>query len=284
MKKPKNALKDIEGINPDFYDLFQETILGKQYCKDVEFLKQELEKLTINDVINELNNMILNSTSSILIEAPIEENPALINTIANYLDSSNFAFKPINSNAKRMLNNSIYDCIIKTDDDLQNTIAQIYQFNTNGNFEDDILLTLLSIILRNKNHNQIREKDRLAYYTGANFETFNNIGTIYLRTDSSCKNKSDIQKIQQDYNKNIAQLLNGEISQEELLFAKNQLKGLLFESAQLGPYFHLILRMPNALNSLSKIEKMIDEINIKNIRAAANYAFKDKPKHIIIAN
>lgn len=280
----KDALKDIKKINPDFYNLLTEATLGKQYCKDVEFLKQELEKLTINDVINELNNMILNSTSSVLVEAPIEQNSALANAIANCFDSSNFTFKPINSNIKRALDNSSYDCIIKADDDSQNTITQVYQFDTNGNFKDDVLLKLLSIILRSKNHDQIREQDGLAYYSGANFETFNNIGTIYLSTDSSCKNKSDIQKIQQDYNKNIAQLLNGEITQEELLLAKNRLKGWMYETTKFGPQFHSILRMPNALSSLAQTEKMIDEFSIEDIKSIANYAFKNKPKHVIIAN
>ena len=48
-------------------------------------------------------------------------------------------------------------------------------------------------------------------------------------------------------------------------------------------YLHDLVLMPNGLEILSQIEKIIDEIIIEDIRQYANYAFKANPKYIISA-
>lgn len=285
----EEALKDIESITNSHFSLFEEMVCGKKYNKDVETLKKELEKLTLNDVVNQLNNMILNSSSTIVVKAPISKNPSLMNLIANSFDSSGFNFKPFDSYQTPKQRDTLNcDCLIKTDEVNQNSISQVFQFKTSGNLKDDTTFKLLAKILGNKNFNQIREKDGLAYSTKVEYIDTYGIGAFYLNTESSCSNKGDIETIFNGYKKGIDEALKGDITQDELTFAKNKLKGEMIAyftqgNYDLNYYLHDLALIPAGLESLAQLEKIIDEITIEDIKNYATYAFKNKAKCLISA-
>lgn len=285
----KEALEDIESISNNQFSLFEEMVCGKKYSQDIETLKKELEKLTINDVVNQLNNMILNSSSTVVVKAPINQNPTLASVIANSLDSTAFSFKPFDSYQNASKRETIdCDCLVKADEVKQNEISEIFQFKTLGNLKDDTVFRLLSRILSEKNFNQIREKDGLAYSTSVEYVDTYGVGAFYFNTESSCANQGDIQKIYEGYKKSVNEVKTGNITQDELVFAKNKLKGEIISYFTQGNYavnyyLHDLVLMPNGLEILSQIEKIIDEIIIEDIRQYANYAFKANPKYIISA-
>ena len=90
------------------------------------------------------------------------------------------------------------------------------------------------------------------------------------------------------FKKSINEVLSGDITQDELTFAKNKLKGEIisyFEqgNSEINFYLHDLALMPNGLESLKQLETIIENIKVDDIRKYANYAFKNQPKTIISA-
>ncbi|MBR3605850.1 MAG: insulinase family protein, partial [Candidatus Gastranaerophilales bacterium] len=77
----KEAIKTIDEMSVSAFEVFCQSIFGSKYTITKEQLKAQVEKLTLNDLVNDLNNMILNSKSSYVVKAPIVNNPSLMNEI-----------------------------------------------------------------------------------------------------------------------------------------------------------------------------------------------------------
>ena len=109
------------------------------------------------------------------------------------------------------------------------------------------------------------------------------IGNISFETDSSCSNKGDIAKILESYNSNVSKVLNGQITDDELTFAKNKLKGSVisvFETDEnTVPWLLCSGEKQGTIESIDKIKDIIDSITIEDLQRAANYAFKSKPRY-----
>ena len=101
-------------------------------------------------------------------------------------------------------------------------------------------------------------------------------------------NKGDINKIYNGYKKGINEVLSFNINDDELLLAKNKLKGGIasqFEdkTETLDYYLHEKCLNPTGIESLTQQKDIIDSITIEDIKKAANYIFANKPKYIISA-
>ncbi|MBR3605190.1 MAG: hypothetical protein IKL52_04090 [Candidatus Gastranaerophilales bacterium] len=128
----------------------------------------------------------------------------------------------------------------------------------------------------------------LAYYSGASYEQKANQGMIILNTEASCNNKGDLDKIFTQYGKNIAETMNGQITSDELVFAKNKIKGYLKscfddKSDKMFEKLHSCAFDANIVNSLANIDEILDSITIQDIQNAANYVFNNNSQKIIIA-
>lgn len=282
-KAKEKALENLETQQATYDDDLDEFSYGKKYAQNVEFLKSQIERMTLEDLINDFNNMILNSQSVILVQAPISKNPQLMNEIASHFDSPNFKFQVNESKTPQIPNNP--QVMIRLDNASQNTILKQYSFPVSGNIKDKYVFKLLAEILAKKNFNLIREQQGLAYYSGANFEYKNYIGCINLTTDSSCKNEDDARKILDSYNANVSEMLHGQINKEEIILAKNQLKGNIasyFEDES-KTAFCLMNEFDNIgeLENISEINKIIDSITFEDIQKASKYVFSNKPKYFI---
>jgi hypothetical protein len=284
----KEAIKAIDEMESSAFEQFSESIFGSKYTTKKEKLKALVENLTLNDIVNDLNNMILNSESCYVIKAPIAKNPNLAQDIANMLNSENMLSKQKNPNGQLAHNSNFADCVTCVNNSNQNQIAQGYNFTISQNPKDYFIFSLLSKILANKNHNTIREKMGLAYYSGASFKQKSNQGMILLKTEASCNNDGDLKRIFEQYEENIAKLLNGEISNDELLLAKNKLKGYLKtcfndKDMELDEILHKFSFNQHMIDSFSVSDDIISSITIDDIQKAANHVFKNKSQKILIA-
>lgn len=284
----KEAIKTIDEMESSAFEQFSQSIFGTKYTTSKEYLKAQVEQLTLNDIVNDLNNMILNSQSSYVVKAPILKNPSLAQDIANMLNTPNLNFKQQSQNGILEANPTFADCVISVDNANQNKIAQGYNFKISSNPKDYYIFSILAKILAGKNHNTIREKMGLAYYSGASFMQKANQGMIMLNTEASCNNNGDLEKLFSQYQSNVNELLNGEISADELLLAKNKMKGYIKscfndKGDSMYDYLHNFAFNPYLIDSCRYADDIIESITIDDIKNAANYAFKNKPQKIIIA-
>lgn len=284
----KDALKDIDDMSSSAFKQYCQSLFGEKYATSKEFLKQQVEKLTLNDIVSDLNNMILNAQSSYVIKAPIAKYPALAQDIANMLNCPNLHFKNQNQDTQLKANTDNAACVVSVDNVNQNKIALGYNFPISKNPKDYYIFSLLAKVIANKNHNTIREKMGLAYYSGAFFEQKGNQGMLVLNTEASCNNKGDLEKIFTQYDENFNSTLSGQIGEEELLFAKNKLKGYLKscfndKNNSLFELLHEFAFDLNMINSLNEAGDIIDSITVEDIYRAINYVAKNKPQKILIA-
>lgn len=284
----KDALKDIDDASSSVFKQFCQTVYGSKYITSKEYLKQQIEKLTLNDVVNDLNNMVLNARSSYVVKAPIFKNPNLAQDIANMLNCPNLHFRTQEQNTQLIPHNINADCVVSVDNANQNKIAQGYNFTISKNPKDYFIFSLLAEVIADKNHDTIREKMGLAYYSGASYEQKGNQGMLILNTEASCNNKGDLEKIFTQYEQNFNSILNGQVTQEELLLAKNKLKGYLKscfndKNTSMFELLHEFAFDFNMINSLNSAGNIIDSITVDDINRAANYISRNKPQKILIA-
>lgn len=284
----KDALKEIEDMESSTFEQFCESIFGSKFTTSKEVLKAQVEKLSLNDIVRDLNGMVLNSQSSYVVKAPIANNPNLAQDIANMLNTSNMQFNKQSGNKTLKTNTDFSNCTITINNASQNKIAQGYSFTIGENPKDYFIFNLLSKVLAGKNHNTVRERLGLAYYSGAQFKQKGNQGIIILNTEASCNNDGDLKKIYAQYDTNITELMNGQITEDELLLAKNKLKGYLKncfndKNEEMCEMFQNFAFKPHMINSLNNSDNIIDSITIEDIRNAANYAFNNKSQKILIA-
>lgn len=282
----RKALEDLELQEVRYEDDLDEFLFGQKYTYNIEFLKLQIEKMTLQDLINDFNGMIANSHSTILVKAPIAKNPALMNEFANNFDSFDFKFQTLNP-IKKSTPSYDYDCMLRIDNASQNTILEHYYFPISGNIKDKYTFELLAQILAKKNFDLIREKDGLAYYSGAQYESKGYGGNIYLATDLNCTNSNNVKKTLDAYKYNISEIKSKNITQEEIIFAKNKLKGTITEQFTRSDLFDFCI-MNNfnhvaELENISQISSVIDSITIEDIQNAANYVFNNKPRYFINA-
>ena len=280
----RKALEELDNSQAGYDDDLDEFSFGLKYSENTEFIKSQIEKMTLEDLINDFNNMVINSQSKIIVKGPVSSNPDLMNDIANYFDTMDFKFKPNTPSQPQNIKYD-YDCMVRVDNTSQNTILEQYTFPLSGNVKDKYIFNLLAEVLSKKNFNSIREEQGLAYYSGADIQERNMVGCISLSTDSSCNNKDDASKILNSYKANIAEILNGKITQEELILAKNKIKGSIagmFENNEnINIYLMAGFDHEVELENISQINKIIDSITIEDIQKASNYVFKNKPRYFM---
>ncbi|MBR6298058.1 MAG: insulinase family protein, partial [Candidatus Gastranaerophilales bacterium] len=159
------------------YDMFFADKMGKNSSLDEKELLEGLESLTINDVKEYYNKLLLNSYSTVVAKVPFEKNRDLINKVASSVFIPNFRFRS-GKNDKQIYAQGDKKCYIKEKN--QPEYSKVYSYKVNGNINDSMKYSLVSNVLSQRLFDLLREKMGMAYSVYSIEEENNDMGTILL--------------------------------------------------------------------------------------------------------
>lgn len=280
-EKEKNKLKgeliaELDSAKIKVSDLFTKTIYknhyyGHSYTKILE----EVDKITINDVIDSYKRIMLTGKKVLALVGDVEENGLLEKYIGNIPNSKDNESKIPLPN----LSSNDYAEIIKEDAN-QAQILQGWQVGTINDKEYPALM-LLNIILgasglSSRLFLELREKKGLAYTVRTLYETHlkSAVFSIYIGTEPS-----NIETSIEGFKDEIEKIKKFPVDENELHSAKNNLIGkqqFLSETnsqqANIMAYYSI---MGKGFNYQKEIIESIKNVTSKELQACANKYFTD---------
>ena len=279
IKKDANEEDVINRYNADKY--------GRNCSLNREELINGLEKLTFNDVKTYFNALITGASSSIVVKAPFDKNKNMINKIASEVNIPGFSFKQDAVLKSFYRDNKLSKCYLKEKN--QPYYANIYTYKINGNNNDTMKYRLLGEVLNLRLFNSLREKMGIAYSVNSYTDRSYDIGSIVLDIATSLKDKEDIKKIFNEFDKEVKRLIETPVDEKELSEAKNNLKVQILDSSSND--FLFVSRISNnikeerfGLNRMQGSTKILESITKEDIMQTARYVFKNKPDYLIEAD
>ena len=264
-------------------DKFNEFLIGQDGFGDKDTIKEGIKNLTLSECLNSFKQAILNSKSMLYITGPIVNDINALNKVANYMDTPGFKFVP--QGALTRIQKPLKSSKIVIDNAYENRFDKIYDFPISGNVKDDYCFHVLASVLSQKNKNLIREQYGLSYSSGATYipTQTNNSGHISLEAETACNSQQEIEQVFNAYDKNVSEVLRGNISETELLIAKNKVKGMIaqnFQSlnASMATFIEDVV-VTGKTESYNYANSMVDSIKIEDIIKAANHVFASKPRY-----
>ncbi len=291
----KNSPDDLLGkeLNPN----------SKYYATKEEQLK-ELDKLTLNDVIQIYNKMLNNSQANVSLAAPVSKNPNIEYSLVNNLSQDFPLFKTFvkgkSLQEDKYRVNTQEKILTAAENNAQASVVQSYQFLNNGNIEDQIKIELLDLILgsggmSSRLFEDLRNNEKIAYTVGSHVVKDGNRGEVQLYIDTSTDSDitpeaspENVNKALSGFKRNVDKLKTDFVTDEELESAKTQYKTILlntFESnIDKADIADNIKHNIYGREYYSKSLDIIDKITKEDIRAAADYVFKNPPITSIVAS
>ena len=297
------AVKKIQtycnSMNKDASTNLLAQLYGK-YFPSPKQIMEGLKTLTIDDVKEHYNNLIFNSSSNITVAAPVEKHPELKDIIINGMTTPNVKFQP---HAPKLLQsfepNKHATVLLDTEERNQAQIYKNYSFEISGNIEDEIKFELLNTILGGSPNSRLfqdlREKQKLAYTTSSQIQSFENSGILTLNILSTTDDKKqndikydNLQKSLDGFQKHTDLLMNEYVSDEELESAKMKLKQNIASQMELPGSKTALLSMnmtqPYGIKRIDEYVNTIDKITKQDIKDAAQHVFSNKPVYSILAS
>ena len=304
-KQAKDYIKNIIlSEEPNASDnLFREIFPNiKQYASQEQRL-QELEALTLEDIKNLYSQIMSDSQVHASLIADIEQKPYLQDTFNNELSIGMGTYKPYSLQKTSSYNiyqpNTEPKILKKADERIQAEVVSAYTYPKTENIDDIAKIKALNTILggsmSSRLFKRLREQDKLAYFTNSYTISNKNAGAILLNIETS----TDPSNTQEGSPENITKALNGfneivndlkskNVSEEELQNAKAKLKTEILDRLEANA--DRIDFYGNKKDSFYGIKyneelfKAIDRLTVDDIRAAANYVFKNPPVTSIVAS
>ena len=303
--KAKQIIKDsILSENVSAYDKLNKELFPslKKYDSKEERLKQ-LEALTLTDIQNLYSNIMSTSQVSAVFTAPIKEKPYLQDMFNNGLSTDMPVFRPFTKEKSTSYNiyspNTQNKILTAVEEKAQATILQAYKYKKTENIDDLAKIELLIFILgggmSSRLFNDLRENKKLAYTVGAESTYEKDSSAIILdittTTDSPDPDEGspdNVYKSLEGFERNVNLLKTQNISPQELENAKKQLKTMLLDMPETNTGKTSVYSdskySPYDIKYLEEMIKAIDKVSADDIRAAANYVFKNPPITSIVAS
>lgn len=294
-KAKKNIRQRIE--NTDYYatgliyDAAYPNSVSSPNRKDV---LANLDNITLQDIEKLRTNILKNATGQAAFTVN-EDDTEYSEKILNIINSMpNVNPKTFESNATF---NPTKDIKVHTYENqkAQADVALGYKYYTNGNIKDGIAFNLLKDLISKISFEDLREKQQLAYSVYAynesdddkNFILGCNILTTTQDEFSGKTSYENIQKSIDGFNKIIANIIQGNFSEEDLEAVKLEYKASYLHIADSDKMCtHLLSsaqRNPYGILSHNQRYNLIDTITKEDIVAAAKYIFKNKPIYAVTA-
>ena len=267
------------------YDMFFTDKMGKNSSLDEKELLEGLEALTINDVKEYYNKLLLNSYSTVVAKVPFEKNRELINKVASSVFVPNFRFRS-GRNDKQIFAEGEKKCFIKEKN--QPEYSKVYSYKVNGNINDSIKYSLVSNVLSQRLFDLLREKMGMAYSVYSIEEENNDMGTILLNITTDLKDEQSIRTIYSEFDKEVQRIMTEPVTEKELDKAKSKLKISLLESwedeSSIPTNVLNKCMKPYGLAGLQNNMEIIDSVSQDDILNSAKYMFKNEPDYLIEAD
>lgn len=289
--KAKNAAKFKYSSNRDKLDeKFNKELFGDHpYGNTSKEILNNLDNITLQDIINLYNNIISNAYGNAVISIP-DKNLTKIND--KIIKSLNIGFPNLKKyqldnsyNFQPLTNNKIF---ISPEESDFVYIKKAFIINENGNVKDKMTINLLNIILGDDGFSRIfqdlREKQYLAYAIKSHYRSQNNVGYLDLELVTSTEDKTNIKKSIDSLNNHINKLINTPVSQDELNDVKLTLKNKIYYNFDTSTRISGIIESmntPYGINYANDKLKAIDSITPQDIQKAA-ILYLNKPSITMI--
>ncbi len=294
--RAKSILKDsILDEMPSADDKLYKDIFGNNYLNKDEKLKV-LDSLTLQDIQNIYYSAIANSKVNISMIAPDDKKSIMKNIMHNEFSQNMPIFKPFSTNHdssyytyKPNTETKVYTESIEN---AQAYLSQYYIYQNSENVQDEAKIKLLTEILGGGMSSRLfldlRENQKLAYHVNAINDSVNNTGLmkLYIETTTDSPNPNEgspenVNKALEGFNKNVELLKSQNVSQKELDRAKASVKTSILNDLETNidkeSFFSSSVSSQYGLNYYKYLLEAIDNVTVDDIRAAANYVFKNPP-------
>lgn len=285
-----NLLKE---IHPDL----------KKYDSKEARLK-ELEKINIEDINAIYSKLLQTSQVQAVMSAPVDVSPDLANIFNTNLANGYSTFKPFSitkgSNYNIYKPNTEQKIITKPREQAQAEILQAYKFKESKNVEDIAKIELLNMILGSGGMSSrlfldLREDKKLAYSVGSKLSKEKDTGVLTLKIGTTTQNpdpkegsSENVTKALDGFKRNVELLKTQNVTEKELKNAKTIYKTRILDNFETNMSKTIIYTSANysyyGKEYYEKLFEAIDKITADDIRAAANYVFKNPPVISIAAS
>ena len=274
----------------------------RSYASKEQRLK-ELEALTLDDIRNLYSFILSSSQVNASLTAAVEEKPYLQDIFNSELSNNMGVYKPYSKQKPASYYtytpNTEAKIIVQADERNQADVIKAYKYKKPENTSDIAKINILNYILgggmSSRLFTDLRETQKLAYSVDSHISTNKDTQIIYLgietTTESPDPNEGspeNINKAIEGFDRNINLLRTQNVSDKELENAKIGLKSEILSSIEtnIGKTFIFsnYKSSPYDIQFLTEIYNEIDKLTPDDIRAAANYVFKDAPVTSIVAS
>ncbi len=275
----------------------EEVFQNSPACSSLRKICEELDKVSLNDVINYYNQIIAYPECKISLSGNLED-PAILNTVYSSITQNGRIYNPnevkIKSQVKDLQTTKV---VTDTQERNQADIVQAFSFHETGNIKDRAAFLLLNEILGGNSNSRLfqdlREKQKLAYHVSSSYGAGSpeTRGALVLKIGTTTENKNNpeqsknLQKALNGFRNHLNKIIHEEVTEDELKAAKLQIKSQLaynLESTE-GKNSMLVSSMGTLYKTqyLPQLLAAIDNATAKDIKAIANY-YLTKPSVISI--
>lgn len=279
--------------------LLTEMFKGQFYGESIPDMLKGVNDITLADVKGLHQYIMNNAQGRVVMSAPFEKNPELKESMLDELCKDFHTLKPAKPNlfdgykpvnAKKV--------VVQEDNKSQAEIQMGYKFKTNGNLKDNVVFSMLNIVLGGTPSSRLfadlREKQKLAYRVNSQMTTLDNSGvmSLYIKTTTDNAqtgevNFDNLKKSVDGFKYHTQKLMNEPVSESELESAKLTLKNEILDGAELTPDKNQTIM--GGLKSFYGAQKnnqaleLIDKITAKDLQDCAKYIFSTNPTLSVVA-
>jgi zinc protease len=257
---------------------------------------ENLDNLTLNDVISSYSALISNSNAKTAVTGDFSTNNELLNQTLSSLGQGLPTFNPV----KAVPQNSQFalpsnKVIVQTEQRNQADIVQMFRIDETGNVKDKAAILLLNEVLGGNSQSRLfsdlREAQKLAYRVKSSYSSVDNKGALQLQIFTTTENSAypnqsqNLKKSLEGFKKHINKLITELVPVAELEAAKLKIKSeLLFASESVGGKNLLLaasLNTPYGKKYIEELFSAIDNTTPESIQKIAAF-YLTKPSVVSV--
>ena len=295
--KTKEEIKlNLSGMQKNAEDRAIETLYPNQpYGHSFRKISEEIDNVTLADVIQYYNNLISNAQARVMITGKIT--PNVQNEIFSSLQQPGTPFfKPYHTSiipfdkSPSLKNTQI---ITEAENRNQAQIVQVFKLKNNANIKERAAISLINQILGGHSNSRLfmdlRESQKIAPYKVKSYHTTDGkTGELTFEVKVDTNDPKNIQTVVDGYKRHVDDLKSKPINDEELKTARRIVKSNLILNTQTAAGKNLILNSSiNTLGGDRKIEQLmreVDKVTTQDIMKTAKRQLSDPSVISIIAS
>jgi predicted Zn-dependent peptidase len=230
-KAKREIMFALEGIPKSAITAATETMYkGTRLAITPIILRQKMEKVTLQDVQQYYTDILKDAQADAIITGPISQVEKLGEKIKEEFSSITHSFGGRTAKLTKIAYSNRKQVVVQAEKGrTQSQIVQLFHIDTND-LQDTAALKVMDSILggsifNSKLHTDLREKQKLCYYTESWFSQSPNFGQEFLAIETGIKDKNgivnnNIEKSILAFEKHIKSLIEKPVTKEELARAK----------------------------------------------------------------